>query len=397
MIELGLFRREMEEELANILGYWMRYAPDETHGGFVGKIDDQNKPHLQADKGSVLNSRILWTFSAAYRVTQNPEYLLYAKRACEYFIQHFIDPHYGGVYWTVNYMGNKADSKKQVYAQSFALYALSEYYYATKDATAKQAAISLFEIIEQFSFDPRKGGYTDAFTQDWSVLADLRLSAKDENAKKTMNTHLHILEAYSNLYRVWPSEILKTKIENLLQYFRDYIIDARTGHLILFFDEDWNAKSTLISYGHDIEAAWLLQEAAETIDDPAWIEITKKIAITMAAAASQGLDTDGGLWYEYEPATRKLIKEKHWWPQAEAIVGFFNAWQVSGQQQYLQFAWNSWSFIKKNIRDNAYGEWVWGVHQGNVVMKEQDKVGTWKCPYHNSRACMELMKRIGGD
>ena len=210
-----------------------------------------------------------------------------------------------------------------------------------------------------------------------------------------MNTHLHILEGYSNLYHAWPDDLLKTKIGGLSQNFFEHIIDPATNHLKLFFDEDWNCKSNIISYGHDIEAAWLLQEAAETIADARMIERSKETAVKTAKAAKEGLDTDGGLWYEYEPAQNLLVKEKHWWPQAEAIVGFFNAWQVSGDNTYLQASLNAWDFTKKYIIDNELGEWVWGIKADYSVMTEKDKVGIWKCPYHNSRACIEIMQRAG--
>ena len=394
MVELTLFKKEMQEELAAILNYWMKHDIDHIHGGFIGKIDHLNQPVPYADKGSVLNSRILWTFAAAHLVTKEPDYLSCAQRAYHYFTEHFIDKRYGGVYWTVSYNGMPSDRKKQVYAQAFAIYALSEYYRVTGTEAAKQAAITLYEIIERYSYDPAESGYIDAFAEDWSAVSDLRLSEKDANEKKTMNTHLHILEAYSNLYHVWPDAVLKDKIKSLLKNFKDHIIDATTGHLILFFDESWNTRSTLISFGHDIETAWLLQEAAETIDDAEWIQATKKIALTMAAAALKGLDTDGGIWYEYEPASNYFVKEKHWWPQAEAMVGFFNAWQISRDSNYLRSAWNSWNFIKESILDQKHGEWVWGVREDNSVMSEQDKAGIWKCPYHNGRACMEIIKRI---
>ena len=394
MVDLVLFKKEMEDELGNILKYWMEYAKDEVHGGFTGRVNHFNQPDTVADKGSVLNSRILWTFSAAFLATKNPVYGDFAQRAYHYFITHFTDKEHGGVYWSVDYKGNPSDRKKQVYAQSFAIYALSEYYRATGSTGALELVISLFNTIERYSYDNIKGGYIDAFAENWSPMNDLRLSAKDANEKKTMNTHLHVLEAYCNLYSVWADQTLKTKIENLLHNFNTHIIDNSTGHLALFFDENWKPQSTLISYGHDIEAAWLLQEAAETICDTAWIDTTKELAIKLAAAAREGLDTDGGLWYEYDPANHHLVKEKHWWPQAEAVVGFFNAWQISGQEIYLYYALNTWNFIKKHIRDTKHGEWVWGVRADNVAMQEQDKIGIWKCPYHNSRMCLEMIKRL---
>lgn len=393
--QLSKFRTELDAELKSILAYWIQFDTDEQYGGFVGRIDHFNQPDAHAEKGSVLNSRILWTFSAAYRYTKNQVYLQYAQRAYCYFIDHFIDKTYGGVYWSVDYKGYPANRKKQVYAQSFALYALSEFFLASGLTASKQYALEIFRLLEQFSYDSKRGGYIDAFTETWTHMQDMSLSEKDANEKKTMNTHLHVLEAYSTLYRLWPDEMLKTRIRSLLQNFIDHIIDSKTGHLLLFFDEDWNSKSTIVSYGHDIEAAWLLQEAAETINDAALVVHTKVIAIKVAAAAMEGLDTDGGMWYEYEPANNHLVQEKHWWPQAEAMVGFFNAWQVGGEQMHLDMALNSWNFIKAHIRDREQGEWVWGVYADYSVIKEKDKVGIWKCPYHNGRACMEIVKRIG--
>ena len=207
-----------------------------------------------------------------------------------------------------------------------------------------------------------------------------------------MNTHLHVLEAYTNLYSIWADPSLKIHIQDLLRVFYDKIIDPVTHHLRLFFDEKWNPTSRLVSYGHDIEASWLLPEAAEVTGDVALIEKSGIVAIQMANAAKEGIDTDGGLWYEYEPGTQQLTAEKHWWPQAEAVVGFVNAWQLSQDPRYLEDAVNSWQYIEKNLLDKAKGEWYWGIRDNKVM--EEDKVGIWKCPYHNSRACLEVMKRL---
>ncbi|HEY4149948.1 MAG TPA: AGE family epimerase/isomerase [Chitinophagaceae bacterium] len=394
--ELSLFRKELELELEHILAYWTRHAVDEVNGGFIGRIGAGDKLHPKAPKGAVLNSRILWTFSAAYNHNFLNDYYKTADRAFVYLVHHFFDNENGGVYWTVDYKGRPLDTKKQIYALAFALYGLTEYYRCRESALAKELAVHLFTTIEQHSYDPAKGGYIDAFARDWQPLEDLRLSAKDANEKKTMNTHLHVLEAYSNLYRIWPDEKLKQRITGLINNFLQHIIDPVSHHLILFFDENWRANNTVVSYGHDIEAAWLLQEAAETIGDPVLIRKTKDNALLLARAASEGLDTDGGLWYELELKPRHLIKEKHWWPQAEAIVGFFNAWQLSGERQYLDYALDAWSFVREYLLDKANGEWLWGVKGDHSVMPGQDKAGIWKCPYHNSRACLEIIRRTGG-
>lgn len=393
--QIKLFRNELNDELSRILNYWIKNTPDSEHGGFFGRIDEENHVVAGSPKGSVLNARLLWTFSAAYNLCKDPEYLQYAHRAYEYITAYIIDKQYGGVYWTVDCEGKPLDTKKQVYALAFTIYAFSEYYKASRNNDAKIGVIKLYKLLVKYSYDPVKTGYLEAFTRDWQPINDLRLSEKDANEKKTMNTHLHVLEAYANLYRIWPDEGLKIQIKTLLNNFFDHFIDRDTHHLALFFDEDWNRRSTLVSYGHDIEAAWLLQDAAEAIGDKLLTERIKAINIEIADATISGIDTDGGLWYEYEPADGHLIKEKHWWVQAEAMVGFYNAWQISGDEKYLHLAENNWAFIKNEILDNQNGEWLWGIDALGNAMPGEDKAGIWKCPYHNSRACMEIIKRTG--
>lgn len=392
--KLRNYKADMQQELEKILAYWMTYTVDETHGGFIGKIDNDNNADTFAPKGSVLNSRILWSFSAAYNLTHHQPYVAMAQRAFEYIVNHFIDKEYGGVYWTVTYNGEPLDTKKQIYALSFAMYGLSEYYIACGSETAKECATQLFHAIEEHTYDNTYGGYLEALTRDWKEISDLRLSEKDANEKKSMNTHLHVLEGYANLYRIWQDDKLKQRIVELIKIFLDYIIDANTNHLLLFFDEEWNAKANIHSYGHDIEAAWLVQEAAEIIKDEHFIEQVKQRSLKVADAASEGLDKDGGLWYEYDVAVNHLIKQKHSWPQAEAMVGYMNAWQISGDETYLEKSLNSWRFVQKYIINKDKGEWYWGVTDNYSFMPGEDKVGLWKCPYHNSRACIEIIKRI---
>ncbi len=387
------YRQELENELKNILAFWMKHTIDKEFGGFYGKIDNQNKVYKDAPKGAVLNSRILWSFSAAYNLTRNIDYLQTAARAFNYIKECFIDKKYGGVYWSVDYTGKALDTKKQIYALSFAIYGLSEYYKSSKDEEAKSIAIDLYHAIVKYSYDAVNGGYIEALTREWSDIGDLRLSDKDANEKKSMNTHLHVLEGFANLYIIWPNEELKQKIEELINNFLDHIIDKKTNHLNLFFDEQWQVRSNIISYGHDIEAAWLIQEAAEIIDNKLLVEKVKKHSVKIADAAAEGLDKDGGLWYEYDAGEDHLIKEKHWWPQAESMIGFFNAWQITAHRSYLERSLNSWQFTQQHILDKAMGEWVWGVTEDYAAI-DKEKVGIWKCPYHNSRACIEIIKRI---
>lgn len=393
--QLATLSNELTDELKNILNYWLNHTVDEVNGGFWGKIDNGNQVTPDAAKGSVLNARILWSFSAAYNQNFDEAYLQAATRTYDYIKAHFVDNEFGGVYWSVSYKGDKLDTKKQVYANAFTIYALSEYYIASKLERVKEEAIGLYRLLLDKSYDQDKTGYLEAFTRDWQPLGDLRLSARDANEKKTMNTHLHVLEAYTNLFRIWPDDELKQQIETLINNFFDHFIDAETGHLVLFFDEDWNRRSNTVSYGHDIEATWLLLEAAETISNQEMIAKINSICIAIAEATIQGLDTDGGLWYEYEPAgNHHLTKEKHWWVQAEAIVGFYNVWQISGNDKYLQLALDNWAFVKDKILDKQNGEWFWGIRADGSIMPGEDKAGLWKCPYHNSRACIEIINRI---
>ncbi|HEY4336576.1 MAG TPA: AGE family epimerase/isomerase [Puia sp.] len=386
------YREEMERELQSILQYWMVNTPDEKQGGFIGQIDGNDRPHPEAPKGLVLNSRILWAFSAAWRHTGESIYRPVATRAYEYLIARFFDPKSGGAFWSLDAAGRPLNTRKQIYGQAFALYGLSEYHHATRDPAVLDKAIDVYRVIEAHGFDPQQGGYFEAFDRDWQPLDDLRLSEKDANEEKTMNTHLHILEAYTTLYLVWPDRQLREKIRDLLGIFDSRIIDPATSHLGLFLTADWQPRSGLISYGHDIEAAWLLHQAALAIEDKDWISRTESLCERIADVTLEGIDKDGGLWYEKESG--HLVREKHWWPQAEAMVGFLRAWSISGEDRWWEASINAWSFVKSHIRDPERGEWYWGVDAAGVPMPGQDKAGFWKCPYHNSRACMEIVRLL---
>jgi cellobiose epimerase len=392
MLTTEEYRFELQRELTDILDYWTRYAPDPVYGGFYGRIDNNNQAYPEAPRGSVLYSRILWTFSSTYNAFHDQEHLVLAERAYNYLCAHFLDPDFGGVYWTVDFKGEKLEERKQVYAQAFFLYALSEYYMAVKRQPVIELAIQLFRLIEEHAYDPKRKGYYEAFDRDWGRIEDQRLSPKDMNEQKTMNTHLHLLEAYSNLYGAWKNGRLKNQIENLLEVFAHHFIDDRTRHLHLFFDEEWNLKSELISFGHEIEAAWLLQQAAESVRHAGWTLTMKSLATKIAEAAAEGLDQEGGMNYESEK--NEVIRDKHWWPQAEAMVGFYNAYQVSCEERWLKKSIASWQFVKNHIKDHFNGEWYWGVDEQNAIMEGYDKAGLWKCPYHNGRACLELIRRI---
>jgi len=388
-------REELENELkGNILPWWIRHAPDHELGGFHGHINHQNQVMKGKGKGSVLNARILWTFSAAYRMYKLPEYLETARRAYAYIISYFTDKKHGGVYWVLEPDGKVRSSRKQIYAIAFIIYGLVEYHLASGDDQPLKYALGLFRDIEAHAFDREHNGYTEALSREWNALEDMRLSEKDVNESKTMNTHLHILEAYGNLYRVWKDPALERALENLIRLFLEKFVDPERKQLNLFFDEQWKLKSGLVSYGHDIECSWLLHEAAEILGEEQLVKETSSLAIEMARANTNGLDQDGGLFYEFFPESLELDADKHWWPQAEAMLGYFNAWQESGEQIFLEKSLGSWEFIKAYLIDKNMGEWYWSVNRDRIPQTEKEKAGFWKCPYHNGRACMELIRRI---
>ena len=386
-------KTELSTELDAILDYWSKNTIDLQNDGFIGQIDFNEKIISEAEKGSVLNARILWSFSASYQTTKNDDLKKTAKRAFEFLSEYFYDPEFGGLFWSINADRTPKDTKNQIYALAFAIYGLSEYYVISNDGKALALAINLYLRIQKHSYDPVNKGYLEAFTRDWQPIEDLRLSDKDANEKKTMNTHLHIVEAYANLYKVWNDKALQKDIIELLQTIEKHFINTETGHLHLFFDENWVEKPDVISYGHDIEAAWLLLQCAEISEDKTLIAKYKKHAIQMADVSQEGLDTDGGLWYEFDPVKKKLVAEKHWWVQAESLIGFYNAYELTGKEKYLDIVLKNWEFIKKYILDQQNGEWFWGINKDYSLI-EKDKAGFWKCPYHNSRACLELINRI---
>ena len=392
---INQLRNEMRSELENnILPFWMNKMEDNEEGGFYGQITGEDELKPEASKGAILNARILWTFSSAYRLLKKPEYLETATRAKRYLIDRFYDPQYGGIYWELDYKGNPLDTKKQIYAIGFAIYGLSEYARATGDEEALAYAQQLFDVIEQHSFDSEQNGYVEALTRDWQPIEDMRLSDKDENEKKTMNTHLHILEPYTNLYRVWKDEQLERQLRNLIEVFISRILDPQTGHLNLFFEEDWTNKYHIVSYGHDIEASWLIHEAALVLGDPALLKRIEPLIIRIAQAADEGLNPDGSMIYENFLDKQKIDRELHWWVQAENVVGHINLYQHFGNTEALDTAVRCWEFIKTKLIDHEQGEWHWSLLPDGTVNRRDDKAGFWKCPYHNGRMCMEVIERF---
>ena len=392
----GLARAARAELTGHILPYWSGRMVDAEHGGFRGRIDGTDRVVPGAPKGAVLNARMLWTFAVAAREPgpAGDACRALADRAYGYLHAYFRDETHGGVYWTLTAEGHPLRTKKQVYAQAFAVYALAEYAALTGLAEPLAWAQSLVALLEQHAADPVYDGYVEAFAADWGPLADVRLSDKDADAPKSMNTHLHVMEAYAALYRIAPDAALGARVRALVELFLDRIVAPDGQSLTGFFAIDWTPLSDTVSFGHDIEAAWLLDEAAEILSDDALTARVRRVTVPLARAVlTHGVDADGGLFNEATPAGLSDT-DKHWWPQAEAVVGFLNAYRQTDDPVFAHAALKTWAFIERAVIDPAGGEWFFRVARDGAPYRDEDKAGPWKCPYHTARACVEISHRV---
>ena len=424
--EVEQLKQEVKDVLENnILSFWMQKMVDRENGGFYGQMTGEGQLVPTADKGGILNARILWSFSAAYRVLRKPEYLEMATRAKDYIIEHFVDNEFGGTYWSLDYLGQPKDTKKQFYAIGFMIYGLSEYARATGDRNALDYALQLYECIEEHSLDKVNNGYIEACTREWGEIEDMRLSELDANYPKSQNTHLHIIEPYTNLYRclkeqeaaklcnyvpaigaVLPVDIavpretvdrVEASLRNLIDIFTDRILNPETHHLDLFFDMDWTREAgRLESYGHDIECSWLMHEAALVLGDEKVLRKVEQVVQMVAKASEKGLNADGSMVHEANLDTGYVDTDRHWWVQAENVVGWVNIYQYFGDEAALQKALSGWQYIKDDLIDREGGEWWWSRDPERNINRRDDKAGFWKCPYHNSRMCLEILERQFG-
>lgn len=394
-------RDEILRELTgNILPFWQGRLRD-PKGGFFGAADCDGIVDERAPRAAVVNARILWTFATATRVL-GAQYNATADWAFDYLRTRFIDDEHGGLYWLLDADGQPISDRKQIYAQAFAIYAFSEYARATGSRDSLKLAIELFQLIEKHAADRERGGYIEALDRAWQPLDDMRLSDKDLNCPKSMNTHLHIMEAYTNLLRVWRDPALVARQTELIAVTLNRIVDSKTGHFKLFFDMDWRSLNDHVSYGHDIEGSWLLVEAAEVLGNDALIARAREAAIHMAERTlTEGRDRDGSLHYEADGDGRLIDANKHWWPQAEALVGFQNAFEMTGNVAFQDAARDAWAFIRDKVTNGQQGEWHAKLTpDGRPYTTAEDAdaclAGPWKCPYHNSRACFEMLERLKG-
>jgi len=382
------------ELLKNILPFWITVAPDKENGGFYGQIGINNSINNDVPRTAVTFSRIVWTFSHAYLLYHKQEYLDTAIRAFNSLNSAFWDQENGGLFWSIDRYGKPVFDHKHFYAQAFGIYGFSEFFRATQNSQSIERAMQLFNIIEEHAFDSKYGGYIESQSREFRPIADMRLSEKDMNCKKSMNTMLHIIEAYANFLQVWDDQKIKDQLSNLISVFNQHVFDKNSHHLQLFFDEDWKPLSDRVSCGHDIESSWLLYEAAEMSGDQELIEDTKTISLELAKSVlTFGTNKDGSIIQE---GTLNTITNpnKEWWPQAEAVVGFFNEYQISGDPRYMDAAQAVWNYIQTHFIDRSYGGWFTRVTKDGAIDLTSPKVGPWECPYHESRMCFEMIQRL---
>ena len=384
----NLFLQEVRENLTScILPYWLKLK--DPRGGYYGEVAADGTVLYDAPRGVILNARIIWSFAAAYQALHETSYLVAAVHARDYFLEHFCDHKYGGVYWSVDAEGERLDTKKQLYAQGFAIYGLSELYKVTRDDEVLKNAVNLYKVVETYFADKENGGYIEALARDFSPLEDMSLSAHDINADKTMNSHLHVLEAYANLYQVWPDEELKGAVERLLDIIGTKVM-AADGHLQLYFTRDWSEMPGGVSYGHDIETSWLALECAFALKDLDIVNRVRPWALAMGKAGNEGLLADGSLRYE-KLLDGSFDDSRQWWVQAETVVCNLWLWKYHSDPQGAERALAAWSYIRDHLVDREAGEWWWAVLPDGSLDLSQPKAGFWKCPYHNTRMCLQVL------
>ena len=392
-------RKEVVQDLTgNILPFWAKHSPDPA-GGFYGLINHEAVPVPSANKGGILNARILWTFASAYRILGDARYKELADRAARYFLDHLIDREYGGVFWDLKADGMPVNMQKQSYVNAFGIYGLSEHFRATGNIESLQGAIGIYNTMIKHAYDPVNGGFIENFSREWVLPDNLPFP-------KGMNNNLHVLEALTNLYRVWRDPDLGEHLRTQISVMSNKILDQSTWHERLYLSMDFVARTRIDSYGHDIEFSWLLVEAAEVLGDEKVIADTKRIAVNISdVQLKEGTAPEGYIKGENFFGNRPAFGGAHaessehgerieWWPQAEAVVGYVNAWQISGERKYLDAAVNAWNWIKKYVIDYQYGEWYGNIYTDGTPIKTSQKASMWRCPYHNSRMGFEIMARI---
>lgn len=385
-----MFATEIKEHLVNDLIPFWQGLKDEENGGFYGYLSYDLKLDKKAVKGCILNSRILWFFSNAYMVLGDPSLLESATHAYQFLKEHCVDDEFGGVFWSLTYDGKPEDTTKHTYNQAFSIYALASYYDASKNPEALEIAWKLYDLVESKCKD--EYGYLEAFTRSFEPEENDKLSENGVIAEKTMNTLLHVYEAYTELYRVTKEEKVAKQIRFMMDIIKDKVFNKEIGRQEVFFDRTWNTLIDLYSYGHDIETAWLVDRGLEVLDDEAYTNMLSPITKIITENIYNRAYIDHSLVNESENGV--VDTTRVWWVQAEAVVGFLNGYQKQGDKKFLDASVDIWNYIKKYFIDKRNGsEWFWSVKEDHTP-DEKPIVEPWKCPYHNGRMCFEVLRRM---
>lgn len=385
-------KEEVKDHLVSaVIPFWKSLRDDEF-GGYYGYMDYDLKLNKKAEKGCILNSRITWFFSNAYTLLKDPSLLDEADHGYEFLKNHCIDSENGGIFWSMNYDGSPLDTTKHTYNQAFCIYALSSYYEASGKREALDLAFQLFHMIEEKCTDDQ--GYLEAFTRDFKPESNEKLSENGVLAEKTMNTLLHVLEAYTELYRVSKDKEVEERLKWIMDTFAEKVYNSELERQEVFFDKNYNSIIDLHSYGHDIETAWLMDRTVDVLGDETYRQkmtpitkaLTKKIYEVAFDGHSLSNECDKGV----------VDTNRVWWVQAETVVGFLNGYEKDPSKvEYKEAAEAEWQFIKDHVIDPRNGsEWFWLVRQDGSPVEGEPIVEPWKCPYHNGRMCMEVIRRL---
>ena len=385
----------MVEEIRNhltdcIIPFWKKLRDDEN-GGYYGYMDHDLKVDKKAVKGCILNSRITWFFANAYMTLKDESLLEEAKHGYEFMQKYCVDKEKGGVYWSVAYDGTPEDTTKHTYNQAFSIYALSSYYDASGDEEALKTAMDLFHIIEERCMD--EIGYKEAFDREFKEIENDKLSENGVIAEKTMNTLLHVFEAYTELYRVSKDADVKKRLEWILDTIADKIYNPRLHRQEVFFDREMNSILDLHSYGHDIETAWLIRRGTDILGEKSYEDKMLPIILDLTSQVYKVAFDGSSLANECEKGV--VDQNRIWWVQAETVIGFLNGYALAPEHtEYLEAAKAEWNFIKEHVVDKRPGsEWFWDVNRKGESVDDKPIVEPWKCPYHNGRMCMEVIRR----
>jgi cellobiose epimerase len=386
--------KEFSLELDEICAWWCTHAFDTENGGLYGEIGDDNSVNKQADKGGNLYGRSLWFFSTVAKHLNSEVYRKHAESIYHYMLDHFVDKEHGGVFWMVDAKGTLVNSKKQLFVQAFMIYGLSAYYKLTSDKEALDLALSVFNLVESKARDTVNQGYLTVCDRDWSGQENA-VREDETNALKIMDTHLHLCEAYTELYEACGSERVAYAIRHCLDCFDKHLIEKENRYLRTDLTADWKDRSKFKIYGHNVECSWLIWKAVKVLKDKELEDnFRPRILQLVDNCMKEGMGRFGEVFESYIFESKTLVADRAWWMQAEAMNGFLNAYELTNDEKYYESFLKSWNFIKQYQKDKINGEWHWNSVLDNIAPPKKNKVCNFKAPYHNGRAMMESYNRL---